>query len=255
MAPFATLAQTKLETRPIQPVGVSGDEMFKTYCASCHGLDGKGRGPAAAALKVPATDLTKMAQRAGGKFEKEKIIMGLGAMPASGAHGTTDMPVWGDVFRGSRQNEALVQLRLSNLTDYLGKIQDPPPAAAKPKVSEAKAAEPQRVSLRSVPMNNGPEMFRTYCASCHGVDAKGTGPVAKTLKAPPSDLTLLARKNGGKFPANKVMGILGDLPGTDAHGSKEMPIWGDLLRTVDRPDAVKLRLSNITDYLKSIQAK
>lgn len=250
------LAQTKLETKRITPTGVSGAEMYKAYCASCHGADGKGQGPASKALKVPATDLTKIAQRNKGVFNKDRIAMSLGVMPESGAHGTTDMPVWGDVFRGSRKDQPEVQLRIGNLVDYLAGIQDPPPAAgAKPKPAAAADAKPGRVPLTSIPMNSGPEMFKAYCASCHGVDGKGAGPVAKNLKAKPTDLTLLAKANGGKFPGNRVMNILGELPGSDAHGSKEMPVWGDALRAVDKPEAVRLRLANITDYVKALQQK
>ena len=104
-------------------------------------------------------------------------------------------------------------------------------------------------------VSSGPKMFQAYCSSCHGAEAKGNGPMAKSLKAQPKDLTLLSSNNNGKFPADKIMGLLGNMPGTEAHGSKEMPVWGDVLRAVERPEAVKLRLSNITSYLQSIQVK
>jgi len=52
------------------------------------------------------------------------------------------------------------------------------------------------------------EMFKAYCATCHGDSAKGNGPAAPALKIPPPDLTTLAKKNGGKFPADRVSTIL-----------------------------------------------
>jgi mono/diheme cytochrome c family protein len=246
------LAQTNIAIKPISPAGVTGPEMFTAYCASCHGMDGKGAGPAASALKTPVPDLTKIAQRNGGKFDSGKVAMGLGLMPSSGAHGGTEMPVWGDLFRASRNSEMIVRQRVANLVTHLETLQDPPPTQ---KPAKPKKPTVERVPLTAAPISSGPKMFQAYCSSCHGADAKGNGPMAKTLKAQPKDLTMLAAHNGGKFPADKIMGLLGNLPGTDAHGSGEMPVWGDVLRSVERPEAVKLRLSNITSYLQSIQVK
>jgi mono/diheme cytochrome c family protein len=243
------LAQTNIAIKPISPAGVTGPEMFVAYCATCHGVDGKGAGPAASGLKTPVPDLTKIAQRNGGKFDQAKIAMMLGLMPSSGAHGGTEMPVWGDLFRASHNSEIVVRQRVSNLVTHLETLQDPPLKRA------AKTRKPvvERVPLTAAPISSGPKMFQAYCSSCHGADAKGNGPMANSLKAQPKDLTQLAVHNGGKFPAEKIMGLLGNMPGTEAHGSKEMPVWGDVLRSVERPEAVKLRLMNITTYLKSIQ--
>ena len=70
----------------------SGSEMFQTYCAVCHGKDGRGEGPAASALKVPASDLTALAQKNGGKYPSMKVvstIRGEEAMPAHGSRACT----------------------------------------------------------------------------------------------------------------------------------------------------------------------
>jgi len=244
------LAQTDIAIKPISPSGVTGPEMFVAYCATCHGMDGKGAGPAAPALKTPVPDLTRIAEKNNGHFDRGKIAMGLGLMPSSGAHGGTEMPVWGDLFRSSHNSETIVRLRVANLVTYIETLQDPQPVA---KVAKPNKPGVERVPLTAAPISSGPRMFQAYCSTCHGADAKGNGPMAKSLKAQPKDLTLLASHNGGKFPADKIMGLLGNMPGTEAHGSKEMPVWGDLLRAVERPEAVKLRLSNITSYLQSIQ--
>ncbi len=72
----------------------------------------------------------------------------------------------------------------------------------------------------------GQAEYRSACASCHGNDGKGKGPVANQLKSPPSDLTLLAKKNGGVFPINAVYEIVDGRKEIPGHGSRDMPVWG-----------------------------
>ena len=103
---------------------------------------------------------------------------------------------------------------------------------------------------------SGKDMFRAYCASCHGPDGKGNGPAAPALKKPPTDLTTLAKNGGGKFPAMQVMASIKN--GAQAgHGSKEMPVWGPILSSVsgDDPGVVNQRVANLVGYIQSIQAK
>ena len=118
----------------------------------------------------------------------------------------------------------------------------------------------QSVPIQSTSVTSGSEMYSTYCAVCHGQDGKGNGPAAPALKTHPADLTLLAKKNGGTFPATHVTSTLEFGVENPAHGSKDMPIWSDLFKTLhptgDKTSApVRLRISNITDYLKTIQQK
>jgi mono/diheme cytochrome c family protein len=98
-------------------------------------------------------------------------------------------------------------------------------------------------------------MFRNYCAPCHGNDGRGNGPAASSLRKPPADLTALSRKNGGKFPEAEVANtIKGD--GVSSHGSRDMPMWGELFHSVSSGDtAVQLRIRNLGDYIKGIQQK
>ena len=100
-------------------------------------------------------------------------------------------------------------------------------------------------------------MFEAYCAVCHGKDAKGGGPAAAALKTPPADLTTLAQRNGGKFPSMKVMSILRGQAGVAAHGNQEMPVWGPVFWTMSQghPSEVQQRVTNLTRYLESVQAK
>jgi mono/diheme cytochrome c family protein len=104
---------------------------------------------------------------------------------------------------------------------------------------------------------SGKEMYMNYCASCHGKSGKGDGPAAGALKQPPTDLTTLARMNGGKFPADHVMAVLNAKTEVTAHGSKDMPVWGRVFWTMSEGHSsiVQLRITNLSNYLESIQAK
>jgi mono/diheme cytochrome c family protein len=104
---------------------------------------------------------------------------------------------------------------------------------------------------------NGKQMYTNYCAPCHGTDARGRGPVASALKSPPADLTLLTKLNHGKFPDTHIVAVLEIGADTPAHGSAEMPVWGPILgkMNVSNPQDRLLRISNLSRYLESIQAK
>lgn len=116
--------------------------------------------------------------------------------------------------------------------------------------------------------------FQSSCASCHGADGKGKGPVAEQLKVPPPDLTVLAKKNNGVFPTNAVYETIDGLQRMPAHGSREMPIWGfrfnpiinlphnvdpaywNMLGPEQSPEVVvRTRILVVIDYLNRIQQK
>ena len=104
---------------------------------------------------------------------------------------------------------------------------------------------------------SGQEMFNTYCAVCHGKDAKGNGPSAAALKVAPPDLTMLSLHHGGKYPIAYVETVLKFGGETfPAHGAKDMPIWGPVLGaiSVDAPEA-ELRIHNLNQYIESLQVK
>jgi mono/diheme cytochrome c family protein len=119
----------------------------------------------------------------------------------------------------------------------------------------AQDKEIKKVSVEPTQMSSGQEMFKTYCATCHGPGGKGDGPAATSLKKPPADLTQLSRKHDGKFPDAYVAAKLRNVE-QPVHGSKEMPVWGPLLSSVSRDTAeTQLRINNIVAYIGSIQAK
>jgi len=120
----------------------------------------------------------------------------------------------------------------------------------------------------------GQSEFQTSCASCHGTDGKGKGPVSGQLKVAPSDLTMLARNNNGVFPTNAVYETINGSKSVAAHGTREMPIWGERFNPVvglphyvdpsywdkagpqQSPEiVVRTRILAVIDYLSRIQQK
>lgn len=99
-----------------------------------------------------------------------------------------------------------------------------------------------------------PGLFRAYCASCHGADAKGNGPAAAALKTKVPDLTILSKNNGGEFPSAHVRKMIMGDDVVATHGSREMPIWGPVFHQIEWDvDRGYLRLENLVKYLESIQ--
>lgn len=116
------------------------------------------------------------------------------------------------------------------------------------------------VKHEAAPMTSpasGKEMFTSYCASCHGKDAKGNGPAANALKQLPADLTTLAKRNGGKYPTDKVNSILRGQTSLMAHGDQEMPVWGPVFWRMSQghEEQVQMRIGNLNRYLESLQEK
>ena len=104
----------------------------------------------------------------------------------------------------------------------------------------------------------GAELYRRHCAACHGLDAKGDGPVAPSLKVAPPDLTTLARRAGGEFRESHVMAVIDGRYEVAAHGPREMPVWGVVFteQMVGRPTGVYeaiVQSRALADYLRSIQ--
>lgn len=102
-----------------------GKQTYKEYCAVCHGFDGKGNGPAASSMRKQPPILTTIAKRHGGKFPEEYVKGVLQFGPGFSAHGASEMPVWGPIFRYvENYNEAAVRRRIKNLCDFLESIQE-----------------------------------------------------------------------------------------------------------------------------------
>jgi mono/diheme cytochrome c family protein len=103
--------------------------------------------------------------------------------------------------------------------------------------------------------DQGAEMFRGYCGPCHGAKGVGDGPAASALKTRPTDLTRLAANNQGQFPAQRVAMVLEFGVVVPAHGSTDMPTWGSTFRVMGDEASVRQRVTALTRYLETIQAK
>ena len=104
----------------------------------------------------------------------------------------------------------------------------------------------------------GSAVFKTYCAVCHGKEAKGDGPLAGSLRFTPSDLTLLAKRNGGTYPGEQVFRMIDGRKPLKGHGGPDMPVWGDAFKgTADgySEEKVKARIDALVEFLKSIQVE
>lgn len=101
---------------------------------------------------------------------------------------------------------------------------------------------------------NGRDIYRAHCATCHGIEGKGDGPVAPALTTKMPDLSTISQRSGGVFPAARVRKIILGDEVILSHGSREMPIWGTIFHQIQQDrDYGEVRLQNVTDYLKSIQ--
>ena len=211
---------------------VKGPDLFRAYCASCHGLDAKGAGPADPALKTKAPDLTILARNNLGAFPALRVRQMITGDEVVAAHGSREMPIWGPIFHQIEEDQDFGNVRLENLVKYLESIQSAPTA------------------------KSGAELYAQHCLVCHGHDLKGTGPVPNPYRTPP-DLTTLARRHAGKFPDAYVSDVLRNGAILPAHGPAEMPVWGQLFRTRNQLEAteVKARITALTDYIKSLQAR
>ncbi|HET6142420.1 MAG TPA: c-type cytochrome [Candidatus Acidoferrales bacterium] len=120
----AAMAQDTVKKSTIPMTSASsGQEMFNTYCAVCHGTGGKGDGPASSEFKIAPANLTMLAKNHNGTFPEAYVSQVIQTGPRDAkAHGSKDMPVWGRLF-ASLGDDATVKLRVHNLTTYIGSLQ------------------------------------------------------------------------------------------------------------------------------------
>jgi mono/diheme cytochrome c family protein len=113
----------------------------------------------------------------------------------------------------------------------------------------------KRETARRTATIEGTDTYKSYCAVCHGPQAKGNGPAATALKKVPADLTTIAKRNGGKFSASDVEAVIIGQQVLSSHGSRDMPIWGPIFQSLSADSSVmKLQVANLVEYIKSIQA-
>lgn len=130
-------------------------------------------------------------------------------------------------------------------------------AGTRPAQARAQTTGPAPVKLL-IDSLAGPDLFRAYCATCHGEDGRGQGPVASSLKTRPSDLTTLASRNGGVFPSARVRSVLsgdGKTASVVAHGSSAMPVWGPIFRALEAGPQADVRVANLVRHLEATQQR
>jgi mono/diheme cytochrome c family protein len=103
-------------------------------------------------------------------------------------------------------------------------------------------------------------LYLQYCGACHGPGGKGDGLAGTFMRPKPADLTQIAKKNGGEFPARKTMEIIDGRNTVRAHGDPDMPVWGEIFHDqatwdVRRRTDVQEKIRLITEHLQSIQEK
>jgi mono/diheme cytochrome c family protein len=234
-APALAYAQPSQKPVPFPAESLVGKDSFEAYCASCHGGDGRGDGPVAQSLRSIPTDLTALASRNRDSFPRERVtavLTGTGRTVAP--HGTTAMPIWGPMFR-MFESDARTRVRIDNLVSFVETLQ-------------VRSRQPE---------NDGKNLFRAYCAACHGVDARGTGPLVSELRQLPPNLTSYTVRNGNVFPSERLRTVI-DGRLVRSHGTSEMPVWGDAFRrTRDglSEEAARARVDAIVKYLEAIQER
>lgn len=216
---------------------IKGPDLYRAYCAACHGLGGKGDGPAAPALKAKVPDLTRLASNNGGPFPSARVRKTISGDDVLLSHGSREMPIWGPIFHQIEEDRDFGAVRLENLVKFLQSIQSLAPS-----------------NSRSSP--SGGQLYQQNCAVCHASDLKGGGAVPSPYRTPP-DLTTLTRHHGGQFPDAYISSVLQNGVVIPAHGPAEMPVWGTAFWLGEQLDQsqVKERIANLTTYIESRQEK
>ena len=121
------------------------------------------------------------------------------------------------------------------------------------------AAYAQNKTIKPVPARGttswkGVDLYREFCAVCHGVDGKGSGPAADALKQKPTDLTQITRRNNSTFPEIHLQQVIKGDASVMAHGSTDMPTWGNIFKSVSiNATFGEMRVKALVTYLKEIQ--
>ena len=107
---------------------------------------------------------------------------------------------------------------------------------------------------------SGRDTFLRHCASCHGSEGKGDGPLAASLTRPPADLTRIAERNDGRFDERAVMAVVDGRRAVAAHGERDMPVWGAVFEDENRGEPYPayqslLKSRFLVDYLRTLQGK
>ena len=122
------------------------------------------------------------------------------------------------------------------------------------------AVAPARADNAADPLlaEMGVQTYQQHCAACHGLGGRGDGPAAAALETPASDLTRIAARRNGVFPAGEIAKTIDGRFHIPAHGSREMPVWGEhfgmgISETELSESITRGKIATLVEYLKSIQ--
>lgn len=109
----------------------------------------------------------------------------------------------------------------------------------------------------------GQEEYLQHCAACHGPEGRGDGPIGRILKTPAPNLAMIATRNNGTFPVQKIYAIIDGSDVVAAHGTRDMPLWGDRYRRASKPltpdqqniadEQAQQRVLSLVYYLATLQ--
>jgi mono/diheme cytochrome c family protein len=105
---------------------------------------------------------------------------------------------------------------------------------------------------------SGEQLYTRFCASCHGIEGHGDGPVAQSFARKIPDLTLIARRHGGEFPRDWVETAIDGRQKIGSHGAYTMPVWGEDFSQIGDPDAergTRTIIGRLVDYLETLQQR
>jgi len=123
------IANAQQSTKTTRANVAAGKELYRQYCSSCHGVDGKGKGSMYDPLssdksrRVPPADLTILSAQNTGKFPEARVNDSISSKKPIPGHGTPEMPAWGDVFYNQKSNPKVIDARVRNLTAYIESLQ------------------------------------------------------------------------------------------------------------------------------------
>lgn len=219
---------------------LKGPDLYRAYCASCHGLAGRGDGPAAPALKAKVPDLTRLAGNNGGAFPSARVRNTISGDEVLLSHGSREMPIWGPIFHRVEEDRDFGAVRIENLLKYLESIQSPAPLH----------------SSRSTAAPSGADLYQQNCAVCHGSELEGGTPAPSPYRTPPA-LTRLAPLLDGESLDAYLSRVLQSGVVLPEHGPAEMPVWGTAFRLGEdlNQRQVNERIANLAAYIMSRQKK
>ncbi|NNL85090.1 MAG: c-type cytochrome [Myxococcales bacterium] len=260
-AAVGLLAAQPSSAEEAQSAADVGRAYYQDHCQVCHGPDGRGQGAFTGVLTTPPPDLTTIAARRSGDFPSLEIAEIIDGTRTLGAHGTSEMPVWGARFRElaatAQGEDNALRGRVYLLVEYLRSLQTGVEMKKSAAAAEKKQA-PSAVSEIPTLAELGREPFLQHCSTCHGREGRGDGPMKDLLKDAPLDLTAIAERRGGTFSGTEIAEIIDGRRDLTAHGTRSMPVWGvefgrNRGGTLGKETAIRGDIHLLVEYLRSIQ--